>query len=210
MASQPCPKGAQAGAATRIMKARAPAVTQVRDRKVVAALIFCWAGVGMLASSSGAPILGVDSDNGSEFINHHLLAWCENADHLRPVAPGNKNDGCHVEQKNRGHRPVRIVGATTATTPKQKCCCSTRSGTAVEADELLLPQQNLVSKVRGRQGDQEMRRATTRHRRGRPPKGRRPRQCASREHLHHHHPAPCWFRVFSASLRHWDSLEVGN
>ena len=23
------------------------------------------------------PILGVDSDNGSEFINHHLLAWCE-------------------------------------------------------------------------------------------------------------------------------------
>ena len=23
------------------------------------------------------PLLGVDSDNGSEFINHHLLAWCE-------------------------------------------------------------------------------------------------------------------------------------
>ena len=23
------------------------------------------------------PILGVDSDNGSEFINHHLLAWCQ-------------------------------------------------------------------------------------------------------------------------------------
>ena len=23
------------------------------------------------------PILGVDSDNGSEFINHHLLHWCE-------------------------------------------------------------------------------------------------------------------------------------
>jgi hypothetical protein len=23
------------------------------------------------------PILGVDSDNGTEFINNHLLAWCE-------------------------------------------------------------------------------------------------------------------------------------
>lgn len=23
------------------------------------------------------PLLGVDSDNGSEFINYHLLAWCE-------------------------------------------------------------------------------------------------------------------------------------
>jgi hypothetical protein len=31
------------------------------------------------------PILGVDSDNGSEFINHHLLARCENA---RSPAPG--------------------------------------------------------------------------------------------------------------------------
>jgi hypothetical protein len=47
------------------------------------------------------PILGVDSDNGSEFINTHLLQWCE--EHkitFTRARPGNKNDGCHVEQKN--------------------------------------------------------------------------------------------------------------
>ena len=47
------------------------------------------------------PILGVDSDNGSEFINIHLLQWCQRHQitFIR-ARPGNKNDGCHVEQKN--------------------------------------------------------------------------------------------------------------
>ena len=50
------------------------------------------------------PIKGIDSDNGSEFINAHLLEWCE----ARKITftrsrPGNKNDGCHVEQKNWTH-----------------------------------------------------------------------------------------------------------
>ena len=45
--------------------------------------------------------LGIDSDNGSEFINADLLAYC----HARQITftrsrPGNKNDGAHVEQKN--------------------------------------------------------------------------------------------------------------
>nr|WP_271208999.1 hypothetical protein [Rhodococcus wratislaviensis] len=40
-------------------------------------------------------------DNGSEFINHHLLDWCER----RPITftrsrPGNSNDCAHAEQKN--------------------------------------------------------------------------------------------------------------
>jgi hypothetical protein len=42
--------------------------------------------------------------------------------------PGNKNDGCHVEQKNWAIVRSGSWWATTATTPKQKCCCSTRSG----------------------------------------------------------------------------------
>jgi hypothetical protein len=47
------------------------------------------------------PILGVDSDNGSEFINVHLLQWCERHQiTLTRARPANKNDGCHVEQKN--------------------------------------------------------------------------------------------------------------
>jgi hypothetical protein len=47
------------------------------------------------------PIIGVDSDNGSEFINWHLLRWCEqNKTTFTRSRSGNSNDGAHVEQKN--------------------------------------------------------------------------------------------------------------
>ena len=47
------------------------------------------------------PILGIDSDNGSEFINWELFRWCaqEKLTFTRSRS-GNKNDGAHVEQKN--------------------------------------------------------------------------------------------------------------
>ena len=47
------------------------------------------------------PLVGLDSDNGSEFINHHLYTWCqrEGITFTRSRAY-NKNDGAHVEQKN--------------------------------------------------------------------------------------------------------------
>ncbi len=47
------------------------------------------------------PLLGIDSDNGSEFINAHLLRWCtDQAITFTRSRPANSNDGCHVEQKN--------------------------------------------------------------------------------------------------------------
>jgi hypothetical protein len=47
------------------------------------------------------PILGIDSDNGSEFINDRLLRFCEAGKiTFTRSRPGNKNDGCHVEEKN--------------------------------------------------------------------------------------------------------------
>ena len=47
------------------------------------------------------PICGIDSDNGSEFINAHLLRYCEQEQiTFTRSRAGNKNDGCHVEQKN--------------------------------------------------------------------------------------------------------------
>lgn len=50
------------------------------------------------------PILGIDSDNGSEFINSHLLEHCKtNKITFTRSRPGNKNDGAHVEQKNCTH-----------------------------------------------------------------------------------------------------------
>jgi len=47
------------------------------------------------------PILGIDSDNGSEFINDQLLRWCiDQKVTFTRSRPGNSNDGAYVEQKN--------------------------------------------------------------------------------------------------------------
>lgn len=54
------------------------------------------------------PLRGIDSDNGSEFINAHLLAWCQHRPAGRTVQftrsrPYKKDDNAHVEQKNWTH-----------------------------------------------------------------------------------------------------------
>jgi transposase InsO family protein len=50
------------------------------------------------------PILGIDSDNGAEFINADLLEYCtDRRITFTRSRPGNKNDGAHVEQKNWTH-----------------------------------------------------------------------------------------------------------
>jgi hypothetical protein len=47
------------------------------------------------------PLLGLDSDNGSEFINHNLVGYCEREGiTFTRCRPYHKNDQCHVEQKN--------------------------------------------------------------------------------------------------------------
>lgn len=55
-------------------------------------------------------LLGVDCDNGSEFINHHLWRYCQGdrAEGRSPVQltrgrPYKKDDNAHVEQKNWTH-----------------------------------------------------------------------------------------------------------
>ena len=46
-------------------------------------------------------MLGIDSDSGSEFINHELYRYCKEQRILFTRGrPYMKNDGCHVEQKN--------------------------------------------------------------------------------------------------------------
>jgi len=47
------------------------------------------------------PLLGIDTDNGSEFLNRPLLTYCQ--DHHIKFTRGRsleKNDSCHIEQKN--------------------------------------------------------------------------------------------------------------
>ncbi len=58
---------------------------------------------GIMAASDRFPfkILGIDSDNGSEFINAHLLTYCiQNKITFTRSRPHKKNDSCYVEQKN--------------------------------------------------------------------------------------------------------------
>jgi len=46
-------------------------------------------------------LLGIDSDNGSEFINHHLMRYCEQQRiQFTRARPARRNDNCYVEQKN--------------------------------------------------------------------------------------------------------------
>ena len=94
------------------------------------------------------PILGIDSDNGSEFINAHLLAYCtEEKITFTRSRPGNKNDGAHVEQKNWTH--VReLVGYLRFDTDAELAVLNR----IWELDRIytnyLLAQQKLVSKQR--------------------------------------------------------------
>lgn len=94
------------------------------------------------------PILGIDSDNGSEFINHHLFDYCvANQITFTRSRSGNKNDGAHVEQKNWTH--VReLVGYHRYDTEAELALLNE----IWELDRLftnyLLPQQKLVFKQR--------------------------------------------------------------
>jgi len=112
------------------------------------------------------PIIGIDSDNGSEFINDHLLKYCtEQQITFTRSRPGNSNDGAHVEQKNWA-RVRELVGYL-------------RYDTASELDLLndiweldrvftnyLLPQQKLIFKQRhGAKVTKRHDRATTPHHR---------------------------------------------
>lgn len=50
------------------------------------------------------PIVAIDSDNGSEFINYHLARWCTvHGFGFTRSRPYKKNDNAHVEQKNWTH-----------------------------------------------------------------------------------------------------------
>jgi hypothetical protein len=94
------------------------------------------------------PILGIDSDNGSEFINWGLFRWCEQEKlTFTRSRSGNKNDGAHVEQKN-WHIVRQTVGYHRYDTPGELELLNR----IWELQRLLTnhfgPQQKLVSKER--------------------------------------------------------------
>jgi len=101
-----------------------------------------------IAHTMPFPILGVDSDNGSEFINTHLLQWCQdNEITFTRARPGNKNDGCHVEQKN--WTVVRtVVGYHRYDTASEMLLLNEIWQWQSKLTNFFHPQQKLVSKVR--------------------------------------------------------------
>ena len=65
------------------------------------------------------PLLGLHPDNGSEFINWHLLHWCRQTGILLSRSrPEHKNDNCNVEQKN-WTLVRRLIGYQRLDTPDQ-------------------------------------------------------------------------------------------
>jgi hypothetical protein len=94
------------------------------------------------------PIIGIDSDNGSEFINHHLFDYCTaNKITFTRSRASHSNDGAHVEQKNWTH--VReLVGYHRYDTPAEQALLNEIWELDRVFTNYLLPQQKLVFKQR--------------------------------------------------------------
>ena len=63
--------------------------------------MYVFAGLERALARFPFDIIGIDSDNGSEFINNHLVRYCaRNEITFTRSRPYRKNDNCFVEQKN--------------------------------------------------------------------------------------------------------------
>lgn len=81
-------------------------------------------------------LLGLHPDNGSEFLNWHLLHWCRQAGTLLSHSrPEHENDNCHVAQKNWA-MVQRLIGYQRLDTQEQLGCLDSLYG------ELLRPYDN--------------------------------------------------------------------
>jgi transposase InsO family protein len=93
-------------------------------------------------------IHGIHSDNGSEFINHHLARWCA----TRKITftrgrSSHKNDQAHVEQKNWSV-VRRSVGYFRYDTGRELDLLNQLWPLTSVHVNLFLPQQKLLSKIR--------------------------------------------------------------
>lgn len=94
------------------------------------------------------PLLGLDSDNGSEFINDQLFRYCtERGITFTRSRPYRKNDNCFVEQKNW---PVvrQNVGYARYDTPAEFAVLNELYGHLRLYVNFFQPQMKLVSKTR--------------------------------------------------------------
>ena len=121
--------------------------TEVRSvRNKAARHVFC--ALLEIQATLPFPLLGIDSDNGSEFINQHLLRWCVSQQiTFTRSRPANKNDGCHVEQKN-WDIARRTVGYWRYDSPGEVALLNQIWVALSPLINLFTPQQKLLTKTR--------------------------------------------------------------
>jgi hypothetical protein len=105
-------------------------------------------GLGELQLRLPFHLAGIHSDNGSEFINHHLARWCQS----RKITftrgrSSHKNDQAHVEQKN-WTVVRRSVGYFRYDTAVELALLNELWPLVSTQVNLFLPQQKLISKTR--------------------------------------------------------------
>jgi hypothetical protein len=93
-------------------------------------------------------VLGLDSDNGSEFINHHLRAYCnEQQITFTRSRPYRKNDNCYVEEKNWSI-VRRYVGYARYDTPAARDLLNDLYRVLRDYTNFFLPSMKLKEKIR--------------------------------------------------------------
>jgi hypothetical protein len=95
------------------------------------------------------PLLGVDADNGGEFINWHLKRWCDGQQiQLTRGRPYKKDDNAHIEQKNWTH-VRKLLGWQRYDTPAAREAINTLYRQELRLwMNLYLPSVKLLKKVR--------------------------------------------------------------
>ena len=102
-----------------------------------------------IATTLPFPLLGVDSDNGSEFINWHLKTWCEQKHiQLTRGRPYKKDGNAHIEQKNWTH-VRKLLGWDRYDTPEAVAAMNDLYRNELRLWlNLFLPSVKLLKKVR--------------------------------------------------------------
>lgn len=101
-----------------------------------------------IAGALPFPLRGIDSDNGSEFINAHLYRYCRaHAIQFTRGRPYKKDDNAHIEQKNWTH-VRKVVGYDRYDSPAALAALNALYADLRLLQNLWLPSVKLVKKTR--------------------------------------------------------------
>ncbi len=94
-------------------------------------------------------LLGIDSDNGSEFINYHLKTFCDQSTiQFTRGRPYKKDDNAHIEQKNYTHVRKILGYLRYDSQPAQKAINELYQNELRILQNLFLPSMKLSKKTR--------------------------------------------------------------